>query len=107
MIPDRLLDPHGEERGNAARLEPRGHGMRGDDSTQAEYALKQASCEERIQHPLQMPVILRSSSLSCSLTAARAAERRDLDAQIAFVSSLPLPAPATYGKHQEGIRWAA
>jgi hypothetical protein len=54
--------------------------MRGDDSTQAEYALKQASCEERIQHPLQMPVILRSSSLSCSLTAARAAERRDLDA---------------------------
>jgi hypothetical protein len=28
----RVLDPHGEERGNAARLEPRGHGMRGDDS---------------------------------------------------------------------------
>ncbi len=32
------------------------------------------------QHPLQMLVILWSSSLSFSLTAARAAERRDPDA---------------------------
>jgi hypothetical protein len=39
-----------------------------------------ASQSERIQHPLQMPVILRSSSLSCSLAVARAAARRDLEA---------------------------
>jgi hypothetical protein len=36
---DEVLDPHGEERGNVARLEPRGHGIRPDDSTQAECAL--------------------------------------------------------------------
>src|SRR5712672_931152 len=28
---DEVLDPHGEERGNAARLEPRGQGIRGHD----------------------------------------------------------------------------
>jgi len=28
---DEVLEPHGEERGNAARLEPRGQGIRGHD----------------------------------------------------------------------------
>src|SRR5471030_1416064 len=37
--PDEVLDPHGEERGNAARLEPRGHGIRHHDSTQEELVL--------------------------------------------------------------------
>jgi hypothetical protein len=36
---DEVLDPHGEERGNAARLEPRGHGIRRHELTQVEYAL--------------------------------------------------------------------
>jgi hypothetical protein len=33
---DEVLDPHGEERGNAARLEPRGHGTRGHPSRRAQ-----------------------------------------------------------------------
>jgi len=41
---------------------------------------KASQSGERIQHPLQMLIVLRSSGLSCSLTAARAAERGDLDA---------------------------
>jgi len=36
---DEVLDPHGEERGNAARLEPRGHRISGHDSTQADHVL--------------------------------------------------------------------
>jgi len=39
MRSEALSDPHGEERGNAARLEPRGHGTRRHDSTQPENAL--------------------------------------------------------------------
>src|SRR5450759_4287132 len=35
---DEVLDPDGEERGNAARLEPRGHGIRHHASAQAELA---------------------------------------------------------------------
>jgi len=42
---DEVPDPHGEERGNAARLEPRGEGMHGDDSTRAAHALAS------IRHP--------------------------------------------------------
>jgi hypothetical protein len=41
---DEVLDPHGEERGTAARLEPRGHGIRHHDSTQAELALAFKLC---------------------------------------------------------------
>src|ERR1700687_5467656 len=36
---DEVLDPRGEERGNAARLETRSHGIRPHDSTQAECAV--------------------------------------------------------------------
>src|SRR5258705_3632060 len=35
---DEVLNPHGEERGNAARLEPRGRGIRIHDCGQAEWA---------------------------------------------------------------------
>jgi hypothetical protein len=35
---DEVLNPHGEERGNAACLEPCGHEIDGHDSTQPEYA---------------------------------------------------------------------
>jgi hypothetical protein len=34
-----VLDPHGGERGNAARLEPRGHRISSHDSTQADHVL--------------------------------------------------------------------
>jgi cytochrome c5 len=35
---EEVLDPHGEERGDAARLEPRGRGMRRHDGANAECA---------------------------------------------------------------------
>ena len=35
-----ILDPHGEERGDAARLEPRGPEVHGLDSTLAECTLE-------------------------------------------------------------------
>jgi hypothetical protein len=39
-----------------------------------------SSPRRETQHPLQMLITLRSSSLPCSLTVARVAARRDLDA---------------------------
>ncbi len=36
---DEVLNPHGEERSNAARLEPRGHVIRAHDPSQAEWTL--------------------------------------------------------------------
>ena len=36
----RSLDPHGEERGNAARLEPRGHGTSGPEFEPTEMRAK-------------------------------------------------------------------
>src|SRR5258708_26597040 len=57
---DEVLDPHGEERGNAARLEPRGHGIRRRDSTQAADK-KAAAVPQRNCSPSNSPVLRHAS----------------------------------------------
>src|SRR5713226_3350297 len=55
---DEVLDPYGEERGNAARLEPRGQGIRGHDSTQAECILAPTR-RRRVAHVSPRPPVTR------------------------------------------------
>src|SRR5438552_8839039 len=74
---DEVLDPHGEERGNAARLEPRGQGIRAHDQPErnALYELFTNLAKASAQSACQRDSAGRFSTMSPAAQSIRRSSR--------------------------------